>query len=160
MTAASFLRQRHSYGLTRPHPSAIAPGSDGNRLRVSASFSLTDPEQDLMKPSKEFYDLAGIPADQGVVKEIPQNRASAPSKLRRDKKHCPVCLAALHKNATRTKLMKKCSTCGAHFQASKTCAKCAHGPIWQGKRGAACQACGFHGSATSVVASEVHANEE
>lgn len=138
----------------RSHLGVIALESNGNHIQSLGAFSLTHQEQHPMNLSKELYDFGGIPADQEVVKEIPQNRASAPSKLRRDKKHCPVCLAPLQKNARRTKLMKECTACGAHVQASKICAKCSRETIWQGKRGAACQACGFHGSATSVVVSE------
>ncbi len=51
-----------------------------------------------MKPDESFrelQDFAATKAGQEVVKEIPQNRDSAPSKLRRGKKHCPVCIAPL-----------------------------------------------------------------
>lgn len=92
--------------------------------------------------------------DEEAASEFPQNRNTAPSKLRRSKKHCPVCVEPLPKNASRTKLMKECKGCGAHMQLSKTCAKCHGGPIWQGRAGAACQACGFHGKAAAVILQE------
>jgi hypothetical protein len=87
-----------------------------------------------------------------VAPHQPQNRAASPSKLRRGKRHCPVCLAPLGKVAGRTRLMRSCSACGAHPQESKRCLRCgATGSIWEGRRGAACQACGLHGPKPAVV---------
>jgi hypothetical protein len=82
-----------------------------------------------------------------------QNRRSARSKLRRGKRHCPVCLAPLVKVAGRTRLMRSCPACRAHPSDSKRCSRCrASGSIWENKQGAACQACGLHGAKASVIA--------
>jgi hypothetical protein len=88
-----------------------------------------------------------------VAPHQPQNRSSSASKLRRGKRHCPVCLAPLAKVAGRTRLMRSCSACHAHPSESKRCSRCgASGSIWENKQGATCQACGLHGPKLSVVA--------
>jgi hypothetical protein len=88
-----------------------------------------------------------------VASHRPQNRDSSESKLRRGKRHCPVCLARLGKVAGRTRLMRSCAACGAHPQSSKHCLRCgASGCIWEGGRGAACQSCGSHGPKPAVIA--------
>lgn len=86
------------------------------------------------------------------VRSIPQNRSTAPSKLRRDGKHCPVCLAPLKKNARRSRRVRECKSCGAQPQPTKSCIKCSGGPVWRSKAGAACQACGHHGLVAAVLA--------
>lgn len=88
-----------------------------------------------------------------IAPHQPRNRASSASKLRRGKRHCPVCLAPLGKIVGRTRLMRSCPACGAHPQDSKRCLRCAaSGSIWEGERGAACQARGLHGPKPSVIA--------
>ena len=59
-----------------------------------------------------------------IVPHYPQNKDSAISKLRRGRKHCPVCLTALEKNATRTRLVKKCNSCQAQLSQTNHCYKC------------------------------------
>jgi hypothetical protein len=82
----------------------------------------------------------------------PQNRLTSESKLRRGKHHCPVCLSPLAKNATRTRLMRACTVCRARPSAVKRCSRCrVSGSVWENKRGAACQACGLHGSKATVI---------
>ncbi len=85
-------------------------------------------------------------------KHMPQNRGSAESKLRRNPKHCPVCLAALSKIASRTRLAKSCESCRAHPSVTKTCKKCGANTVWEGKTGAGCRACGLHGNKSDVIA--------
>ena len=93
-----------------------------------------------------------IAADDVPVHQT-QNRRSAESKLRRGKRHCPVCLSPLVKIAGRTRLMRSCPTCRAHPSDSKRCSRCgASGSIWENKQEAACQACGLHGPKASVIA--------
>jgi hypothetical protein len=92
-------------------------------------------------------------AEDDVPKHVPRNRATAGSKLRRSRKHCPVCVEPLRKNATRTKLMAKCEGCGANPQPGKQCSRCRAESIWQGRAGAACQSCGHRGKAADVIAS-------
>jgi hypothetical protein len=88
-----------------------------------------------------------------IAPHQPRNRGSSTSKLRRGKRHCPVCLSALSKVAGRTRLMRSCSACQAHPAAAKSCLRCgASGSIWENKHGAACQACGLHGPKPSVIA--------
>jgi hypothetical protein len=87
------------------------------------------------------------------VRHGPENRGTSPSKLRRDRRHCPVCLVALGKNATRTRRKRCCETCGAHPQPGKSCVKCGADAIWQGRGQAACRHCGAHGAAAAVIAS-------
>ena len=47
--------------------------------------------------------------DEDIAPHQPQNSESSTSKLRRGKRHCPVCLAPLTKVAGRTRLMRSCS---------------------------------------------------
>lgn len=88
-----------------------------------------------------------------VAPHQPQNRLSSETKLRRGKRHCPVCLSPLAKVAGRTRLMRSCPACGAHPSAAKSCSRCgASDSIWENKLAAACQACGLHGPKPSVIA--------
>jgi len=85
-------------------------------------------------------------------KRIPQNRDVARSKLRRDGKHCPVCLAALPKTATKTRLKRKCGACAAQPIEPGRCKKCGTAALWAGPAGAACQSCGIHGAKELILA--------
>lgn len=87
-----------------------------------------------------------------VERHFPQSRQSAASKLRRGKKHCPVCLAPLPKNAQRTRLMRNCIECQAHISLLNRCRKCRAEAVWENKSQAACQACGLHGKKLEVIA--------
>jgi hypothetical protein len=89
--------------------------------------------------------------DPEVPKHRSANRGSAESKLRRGRKHCPVCLARLHRNASRTRLERACRSCQAHPSDGKTCRKCGAHAIWENKQAAACQACGAHGGKEAVI---------
>lgn len=86
-----------------------------------------------------------------VPKHQPRNRDTAESKLRRSRRHCPVCLEPLAKNAARTKRKRACDACGANPQPGKRCARCSAEEIWEGRRGAACQSCGLHGTKAAVI---------
>ena len=86
---------------------------------------------------------------------IPQNKTTAASKLRRGGKHCPVCLAALRKITPGTRLRKECVVCRAHPSLGKHCRRCPAAAIWENKSGAACQACGHHGTKSEVVSSTI-----
>ena len=102
----------------------------------------------VMKPHEDCHDTeAGdVPSHQ------PQNRRSAESKLRRGKRHCPLCLTPLNKIAGRTRLMRSCSACNAHPSEAKHCRRCgASGSIWENRQGAACQACGLNGTKMTVI---------
>jgi hypothetical protein len=91
-------------------------------------------------------------ADEAVlVRHAPRNRGTARSKLRRDGRHCPICIAAFAKNARRTRLQRCCDACGAHPQPEKTCVKCGAEAIWQARGLAACRRCGLHGEAAAVI---------
>jgi hypothetical protein len=83
----------------------------------------------------------------------PKNRQTSQSKLRRGKRNCPVCLAALPANQARTRLVRACPECQAHPSKGKRCRRCHAEAIWECKRGAACMACGAHGSRSAVVRS-------
>ena len=93
----------------------------------------------------------GAPIDDDSPKHHPQNRQTSESKLRRDGRHCPVCLEPLKKTAGRTRLRRECLECGAHPSERKTCRKCGGEALWASKRGAACQACGRHGSKALLI---------
>jgi hypothetical protein len=97
------------------------------------------------------HDLPDPEDEADLVRHVPQNRDAAPSKLRRDGRHCPICLAAFAKNARRTRRMRCCLACGAHPQSGKACVKCGHDTVWQGRGQAACPACGLHGPAQVVI---------
>ena len=93
--------------------------------------------------------------DEQTEPHFSQNRDSAASKLRRDKKHCPVCLAPLGKNASRTRLIRFCPMCQAHPSETKMCRKCHAISIWENKEGAACQSCGQHGKKQEVIVNDL-----
>lgn len=93
--------------------------------------------------------------DDDVPKYQPRNRGSAESKLRRSRRHCPVCLAPLAKNARRTKLKRQCDMCGANPHDAKACARCGAGGIWESGAGAACQVCGLPGTKDLVIVEPV-----
>lgn len=90
-----------------------------------------------------------------IVPHYPQNKDTAISKLRRGRKHCPICLTALEKNATRTKLAKKCISCQAQPSHVDHCSKCQAAAIWQNKTQAACQSCGLFGKQSVVIAKQI-----
>src|SRR5689334_7679459 len=79
------------------------------------------------------------------------NRATSHSKLRRGRRHCPICLGAFRKITTRTRLRKECLACRAHPSKQKVCVKCGASAIWENKHLAACQACGLHGEKGQVI---------
>ena len=82
----------------------------------------------------------------------PSSRQSpSEAKLRRGKRHCPVCLAPLNKNAVRTRLMRKCIACQGQPSSGKKCLRCGGAAIWQNKDGAACQSCGLQGAKAAVL---------
>ena len=89
---------------------------------------------------------------------LPRNRGTAPSKLRRGGRHCPLCLAPLPKNAPRTRLTRSCAACQAHLSRGRRCAKCGADAIWENKSGAACQRCGVSGAKRDVIASADETN--
>lgn len=86
-----------------------------------------------------------------IAPHHPQNRGDAASKLRRGRKHCPVCLAPLAKNAGRTRLRRSCQACRAQPATDGSCARCGAHEIWQVGQEAACQACGLHGRRADVT---------
>jgi hypothetical protein len=86
-----------------------------------------------------------------MVPHYPQNKVTASSKLQRGGKHCPICLASLIKNATRTRLIKKCVYCQAQPSQTVHCSKCLATAIWQNKKQAACQSCGLYGKKSEVI---------
>jgi hypothetical protein len=90
-------------------------------------------------------------AEDEVVPHYPQNKNNAASKLRRDRKHCPLCLAPLVKNVQRTRLSKKCVACQAQCSLTKQCSKCSAKTVWENKLQAACQSCGLHGRKSEVI---------
>jgi hypothetical protein len=79
-------------------------------------------------------------------------RAAAESKVRRDGRHCPVCLKALPRIAGQGRVAHRCASCGAEPQRTGRCARCHEPAIWETGTKAACQACGNHGSKLRVVA--------
>ena len=86
-----------------------------------------------------------------IVPHYPQNKNTAASKLRRWRKHCPVCLALLAKNTRRTRLAKKCVLCQAQPSQTAHCSKCLATGVWENKTQAACQACGIQGKKSEIV---------
>ena len=112
---------------------------DGTRITVSEEGELLEAHDPLLDPE--------------VPKHRPANRATAESKLRRDRKHCPLCLARLHMNASRTRLERACRICQAHPSDHKTCRKCGAHAVWENKQAAACQACGAYGGKDTVITS-------
>ena len=90
-------------------------------------------------------------ADDEMPKHRSRNQATSESKLRRDGRHCPVCLEPLGKIASRTRSRRECTACGAHPQAEKVCRKCGARALWESKRAAACGSCGAHGDKTIVI---------
>ena len=90
------------------------------------------------------------PAD-AAAPHVPRNRRTAESKLRRNPKHCPLCLAPLASNAPRTRRARSCAACRAHPSQAKHCQHCGGAAIWENKSGAACRRCGLHGAKGIVI---------
>lgn len=93
--------------------------------------------------------------DDEIVPHYSQNKDSAVSKLRRGRKHCPVCLTTLENNAGRTRLAKKCYSCQAQPSQIEHCSKCQAVAIWKNKTQAACQSCGLFGKKSKVLAKKM-----
>ena len=89
--------------------------------------------------------------DEETVPHHSQNRNTAASKLRRGGKNCPVCLAALRKNVTRTRLLKTCVQCQAQPSSAFACLTCRATGVWQNKTAAACASCGRQGKKSEVI---------
>lgn len=81
-----------------------------------------------------------------------ENRAASESKLRKDGRHCPICLEALAQIAGKGRRAHKCTACQGQQRLDKRCAKCHQANIWESETKAACQACGIHGSKVRVIA--------
>ena len=90
-------------------------------------------------------------ADPQVPRHRARNRQQSESKLRRNPRHCPICLAELPKNQKRTRLMRYCLACQAHPSPGKRCAKCGQDDLWETKGKAACRSCGLHGGKAVVI---------
>jgi hypothetical protein len=110
------------------------------------------PVELLVRDSETHAEVGGTPA--GLELTSSSNRHSSDAKLRRSEKHCPVCLAPLEKNATRTRRVRECRSCGAHPQREKSCRRCSGtaGSVWESRTAAACRTCGLHGTKPDVIA--------
>ena len=137
---------------TQPHAaheiSITAPGY--GEQRIGRATQLAQPRMLSHGRGDKVERVDDRPSE--IPKHVPQNRRHAGSKLRRDRKHCPVCLAALKKNAPRTRLRKMCDSCQGHPSPEKKCSRCASHEVWENKDTAACQACGSHGVKSVVIA--------
>ena len=91
------------------------------------------------------------PDDHRPARHVAKNREEAEAKLRRDRRHCPVCLQPLPKIAGKGRAARKCARCGAQAQPGKRCTRCGQDAIWEAPIRAACQACGHSGSKVSVI---------
>jgi predicted nucleic acid-binding Zn ribbon protein len=91
--------------------------------------------------------------DEEQIRRPSSRQLPSEAKLRRGKKHCPVCLIPLGKNAARTRLMRKCRSCQGQLTPGKHCLRCGAAAVWENKNGAACQACGLHGTKAAVFMS-------
>ena len=89
--------------------------------------------------------------DTSVLPHHPQNRGTSESKLRRGGRHCPVCVAALPKNAGRTRRVRFCPACQAHPSREKRCLRCGADGVWENKQAAGCGACAHHGAKRDVI---------
>jgi hypothetical protein len=89
--------------------------------------------------------------EEETVKWPSSNRITSESKLRRNPRHCPICLVALSKNVKRTRQVRKCSSCKGQLVQGKQCNKCSGESIWENRSGAACQKCGLHGAKREVI---------
>jgi hypothetical protein len=100
-------------------------------------------------PEARGWGCSSMPTDPRSTKT-----RSSESRRRRGGKHCPVCLLPLTKNAPRTRLQRRCTSCGAQPQPQKSCNRCrgTAGAIWQSAAGVACSTCGHHGKAGDVLA--------
>jgi hypothetical protein len=86
------------------------------------------------------------------LRQKPESRAASESKLRKDGRHCPICLKALAQIAGKGRRASKCTACHGQPRLDKRCAKCHQAGVWESETKAACQACGVHGSKVRVIA--------
>ena len=103
---------------------------------------------------RSIQDTVVSALDEQIEPHFPQNRDSSESKLRRDKKRCPICLRKLGKIVGRTRLLKFRQNCQARKSMDKRCKKCQAAGKWENKIGAACQSCGLHGKKSVVILQE------
>jgi hypothetical protein len=81
-----------------------------------------------------------------------RDRLAREDARRRDGHHCPVCLSVLPRIAGAARPGSVCSRCAAQAAPDKRCSKCHQAGVWEGPKGAACPACGHHGSRVRVIA--------
>lgn len=88
------------------------------------------------------------PITEGELSQVRKagRRQKSVSQIRRDKGHCPVCLAHLPKNLRRTNYAARCSACHAMPSASNSCPRCGAASVWQNRLASACRNCGWHDS--------------
>lgn len=93
------------------------------------------------------------PITEGELSQVRKagRRQKSELQLRRDKRHCPVCLASLPKNALTnnpcwTKYTAHCSACYAMPSASHSCPRCGAASVWHNRLASACRNCGWHDS--------------
>lgn len=89
--------------------------------------------------------------DDAPARHVPANRKTAVSKLRRGGRHCPICVAPFARIARKTRLEKRCRSCGAHKSHDARCRKCGKLAVWTSNGWAGCQACGLTGRAADVA---------
>jgi hypothetical protein len=86
-----------------------------------------------------------------AVKGKAGERAAFASKLRRDGRHCPVCLAPLPRIA-RMRPAQKCLACKAEPVPEARCSGCDEGTVWASRTAAGCSSCARHGSRVAMIA--------
>jgi hypothetical protein len=82
----------------------------------------------------------------------PKARPKDDARLRRDGRHCPVCVERLPRLAGDGGYGQKCVHCGAQPSPERRCAKCAEAAVWESGSLAACASCGAHGRRLLVIA--------
>jgi hypothetical protein len=134
--------QPSNNGLKLTSPPGSCRAGIGAALQLNPVF---DGPREMKKQSRD--------SDGDVhVRHSPKNRDESESKLRRGRRHCPLCLQALPRISGKGRLAHKCTSCTAQPQPGKRCARCNQEAVWEAGASAACQACGFHGSKIRVIA--------
>ncbi len=81
-----------------------------------------------------------------------RERTAREDALRRGGRHCPVCLEVLPRIVAAARTGSRCAHGRAQAAPETRCAKCHQAGVWEGPKGAACPACGHHGSRVRVIA--------
>lgn len=113
---ANLITNKHKQ-ISPDKPSGFEKRLATRRLRRRA-----DLEIQLARPSRNT----------GVSKHTARKRSGS----------CPICLGRLAKNAKRTRYVRECAHCQAHWAPDRRCGRCGTFRVWTNRLESRCKGCG------------------